>query len=157
MKYIILIACCSLFLLSCTDQKKNETITKEEVNTLVDRWLTLWSSYDLDLLDTIFWDDPAMTYFSSEKRGLIKGFDEMRPHHEGFGFVSGGKQPAKELWLEDVDITVQPAFAMVGAVWYFGDRSMPKDSVQNGPVSFVVLKNKAGVAKIAHTHFANYE
>jgi ketosteroid isomerase-like protein len=156
MKYVALIAFCSLLSFGCTVQQQNKPITEKEVNELVDRWLTLWSSYDLNRLDSIFWNDPHMTYFSSEKRGLIKGYDQMKSHHEGFGFVTGGKQPAKTLWLEDIDITLQPDFAVVGGIWYFGDKSMPKDSVQNGPVSFVMLRDSKGVLKIAHTHFANY-
>lgn len=157
MKYTLLIVFCALFFFGCSKQKTDNPITENEVNEMVDRWLTLWSSYDLNLLDSIFWKDADMTYFSSEKRGLIKGFNEMRPHHEGFGFVSGGMKPSKELCLEDIDVTLQPDFAVVGAIWYFGDRTLPKDSVQNGPVSFVLLRNNEGVVKIAHTHFANYE
>jgi hypothetical protein len=157
MKYFVLIAYCSIFFFGCSVEEKHNPITENEVNELVDSWLNLWSSYDLNLLDSIFWKDADMTYFSSEKRGLIKGYNEMLPHHEGFGFVAGGKQPEKELWLEDIDVTLQPEFAVVGAVWYFGDRTMPKDSVQNGPVSFVILRNNVGAVKIAHTHFANYE
>ncbi|MEQ8362928.1 MAG: hypothetical protein RH948_08675 [Cyclobacteriaceae bacterium] len=157
MKYTALIVLCSFLFFDCSNKQNHNPITENEVNELMDRWLTLWSSYDLNLLDSIFWQDMDMSYFSSEKRGLIKGYSAMHPHHKGFGFVEGGKQPSKALWLEEVDITLQPDFAVVGAIWYFGDKSMPKDSVQNGPVSFVVLRNKAGMVKIAHTHFANYE
>jgi len=148
----------SIFALgACNTARDTNQLTKSEVDRLVENWLALWSSYDLEQLDDIFWNDSSMTYFSSEKRGLIRGYDKMRVHHEGFGFVSGGKQPAKSLWLEDLDVTLQPSFAVVGGIWYFGDRSMPKDSVQNGPVSFVILRDKEGKAKIAHTHFANYK
>ncbi|MBZ0245479.1 MAG: hypothetical protein K8H85_06010, partial [Cyclobacteriaceae bacterium] len=69
MKYIAIITLCSLLFFSCSDQQKSNPITENEVNELVDGWLTLWSSYDLDLLDSIFWNDADMTYFSSEKRG----------------------------------------------------------------------------------------
>ncbi len=157
MKYVALIVFCSVLIFSCTVKQQDKPITENEVNGLVDRWLALWSSYDLNMLDSIFWNDPQMTYFSSESRGLIKGYDQMKPHHEGFGFVAGGKQPAKTLWLEDIDITLQPDFAVVGAIWYFGDKSMPKDSVQNGPVTFVMMRDSKGMLKIMHTHFANYE
>ncbi len=141
----------------CSPSRQTAPISKPEVDQLINQWLDLWSSYDLEMLDDIFWNDANMTYFSSEKRGLIKGFDKMRSHHEGFGFVSGGKQPAKSLWLEEIDITFQPDFAVVAGIWYFGDRSAPKDSIQNGPVSFIILQDKEGKAKIAHTHFANYK
>jgi hypothetical protein len=45
---------------------------------------------------------------------------------------------------------------MVAAIWYFGDKTISRDSVQKGPVSFVVIKDGNANAKIVHTHFANY-
>lgn len=157
MKYIALIAVCFVLCFGCGVKKQNNPVTQAEVDELVDRWLTLWSTYDLNLLDSIFWNDPQMTYFSSEKRGLVKGFDQMKPHHEGFGFVAGGKKPTKTLWLEDINTSLQPDFAVVDAIWYFGDKSMPKDSVQNGPVTFMMQRNGKGMLRISHTHFANYK
>ncbi len=141
---------------SCSPQGKEE-LSSAEVDELMDHWLTLWKRYDLDMLDTIFWNDPEMTYFSSEKQGLIKGYDQMKPHHEGFGFVAGGKQPPNSLWLEEVNTTMHSTLATIEAIWYFGDKSLPKDSIQNGPVTFVVIKSNDGHARIAHTHFSNYE
>lgn len=143
-----------LLILSCTSS--TNPLTRQQVDGVIAKWLTLWDSYDVGMLDAIFWNDPQMTYFSSEKRGLIKGFDKMKPHHESFGFVEGGKTHAKKLWLEDIDITMHNNFAAVGATWYFGDESIPKDSVQNGPVTFVIIKDSKGEPRIAHTHFANY-
>lgn len=120
------------------------------------QWLKLWSSYDTDKLDDVFWNSPDLTYFSSEKKGLIKGFDQLKPHHEGFGFVAGGKTPAKTLWLEDVNITRHGNTAVVDAIWLFGDKQMPRDSVQQGPCTFVVIRDEGGQVKIAHVHFGNY-
>ena len=156
MKRIQLIFVIIIFLWVGCAPRESQPLDREDVDELVDQWLRLWSTYDLNMLGEIFWDDASMTYFSSERRGLIKGFESMRPHHEAFGFVDGGKKPDKELWLEDIDVTLQPTFAVVGAVWYFGDRTMSTDSVQNGPVSFVILQDKDGKIKIGHTHFANY-
>ncbi len=132
-------------------------IEVEEAQTVIDDWLKLWATYDLDLVDDIFWQDPKSTYFSSEKEGLIKGYDSFIPHHEGFGFVSGGKEAEKSLWLDDLNITIHESSAVVEGIWYFGDRSVPQDQVQNGPVSFVLIRNSQGDVRIAHTHFANYE
>lgn len=156
MRNILSMLIVAILFLACTPQGKDE-LTRAEVDELADRWLTLWSTYDVDMLNDIFWNDPGMTYFSSEKRGLIKGYDQMKPHHEGFGFVAGGKQPPNSLWLEDINTSMHNDFATIEAIWYFGDKSLPKDSIQNGPVTFVIFKNKDGSARIAHTHFSNYE
>ena len=158
MKYIVLLLCVITLTWSCSQPKpESNDLSQAEVNELMNQWLDLWATYDVNKLENIFWNDPQHTYFSSEKRGLIKGFDQMKPHHEGFGFFAGGKQPSKSLWLDETNITIHPGFAAVEAIWYFGDRSLPQDSVQNGPVTFVVIKDKEGKAKIAHTHFGNYE
>ncbi len=157
MKKVFIIVLVGLISWSCQTKKEVRELSEEEVNRLVDRWLSLWSSYDLDLLDQIFWKDDQMTYFSSEQRGLIVGFDKMRPHHINFGFVAGGKEAAKSLWLEEIHTVRHKDMAVVDAVWYFGDRTIPKDSVQNGPVTFVMVVDQKDQLKIAHTHFANYE
>lgn len=130
--------------------------TQQDVDEVIDKWLNLWATYDLDLLDDIFLQSEALTYFSSEKLGLIQGYDEMIPHHEGFGFVSGGKTPEKSLWLEELETRFYGESVMVAGIWYFGDRSVPKEEVQKGPVTFVLTQNAKGQLKITHTHFANY-
>ncbi len=142
-------------LISCTpiDQTKN-SISEEESSKLIDRWLELWASYDIDLLGEIFWNNPALTYFSSEKEGLIRGFENLIPHHEGFGFVSGGKVPEKSLWLEALDFTNHGDVVVVNAIWFFGNRS--ELNPQNGPVTFVLVRTDDQLVRIAHTHFANY-
>ena len=130
--------------------------TQRDVDSAIDQWLNLWATYDLDLLDEIFLQSESLTYFSSEKVGLIQGYDQMKPHHEGFGFVSGGKTPEKSLWLSDLETRFYGGSVMVGGIWYFGDKSAPEDRVQKGPVTFVLTQNDKGRLKIAHTHFANY-
>ncbi len=138
--------------------EKTETtqITQEESKQVIDKWLKLWETYDLNMLDDIFLQSDELTYFSSEKEGLMKGFKHLKPHHISFGFVEGGKAPEKALWLEKVETRIYEGSTMVGGVWYFGDKSLPKDSISKGPVTFVLIKNKEGDTKIAHTHFANY-
>lgn len=153
MKYIIALL---VILLVSHCGVQNNQLSEHEVETLMQQWLELWRSYDSDNLGEIFWDSPALTYFSSEKRGLIKGFDKLKPHHEGFGFVSGGKKPSKTLWLDEVNITLHKSTAVVDAIWLFGEKQMPKDSVQQGPCTFVIIRDEGGQAKIAHVHFGNY-
>jgi len=146
-----------LVLIGCsTATEKKTTLTEIESNAVIGKWLNLWETYDVNKLGDVFLESDKLTYFSSEKRGLIKGYDKMKPHHIGFGFVEGGKKPAKSLWLENIETRVYDGSTMVGGVWYFGDKSLPKDSISNGPVTFIIVKDKQGLAKIIHTHFANY-
>jgi hypothetical protein len=56
---------------------------------------------------------------------LAQGFDAVRAHHEGFGFVAGGTEPDQELWVEDVRSPVFGNAAVIGAIWLFGDRAAP--------------------------------
>jgi len=118
-------------------------------------WVELWSTRDLALVDELFVNDSSVTYFSSEREGLIEGFAAVRAHHEGFGFVEGGTEPDRELWVEDVRSTVFGNAAVVGAIWLFGDRAAPPDSIARGPMTIVYVW--AGDRyRIAHMHFAEY-
>ena len=144
-----------IFLLAC-QPNHSSSIESEEVTEVIDRWLDLWATYDLNRLEEIFWNDPNCSYFSSEREGLIKGYNALIPHHRGFGFISGGKTPGNTLWLEELDVLISTQTAVVSAIWYFGDKTQPKDSIQRGPVTFVLLKDKDQQVKIGHTHFANY-
>lgn len=154
MKSKIALFLISLSMLSCARQDTG--LSQQQVEALMQQWLKLWSSYDTNQLDAIFWNSPDLTYFSSEKKGLIKGFDQLKPHHEGFGFIAGGKTPAKALWLDEQNITLHGNTAVVDAIWWFGDKQMPRDSVQQGPCTFVVIRDKEEEVKIAHVHFGNY-
>jgi hypothetical protein len=130
-----------------------------DVDVYVAAWTELWATYDLDKVDELFLADPDVTYFSSEKEGLIVGLDAIREHHAGFGFVPGGSPPAIELWLEDVHATVLGSTAVVNAIWYFGDReaaaSTEGGGAQNGPMTSVWVLD-GDTYKIAHMHFAEY-
>jgi hypothetical protein len=132
------------------------TLARTEVEALLAEWLDLWATYDLDRLPDVFWRDPGLTYFSSERRGLLRGYEALIPHHAGFGFVAGGAPPRQSLWLDEVNIVLHPGAAVVDAVWYFGDPAAPRATAQQGPVTFVLIRDAAGRPRIAHTHFANY-
>jgi hypothetical protein len=119
---------------------------------IVDEWVLIWNNYNLDMVKELFLDDERVTYFSSEKKGLIKGIDNLVEHHRGFGFVEGGKEPGNRLWLEDVMIEEFGESVVVKADWIFQRKG--SDKQQRGPVTIVyVLEDKY---RIAHAHFNNY-
>ena len=118
-------------------------------------WVDVWNSRDLLVVDSLFLNDPSATYFSSEKRGLIRGYAAVREHHEGFGFVPGGDDPAEELWIGDMEVSRHGGTAVVAAIWYFGNRSGDPESVQKGPMTAVYVLD-AGEYRIAHMHFGTY-
>lgn len=164
-KYLVFISVILLSIISCqqgesekhdTNSTENiKTITQDEVDPVVNKWLNLWATYDLNLLEEIFYQSEDLTYFSSEKEGLIKGYSNMLPHHEGFGFVEGGKEPPVDLWLEEIETRINGETALVAAIWYNGDKTAVHDSIPHGPVTFVMLRDDAGKVKISHAHFAN--
>jgi ketosteroid isomerase-like protein len=120
---------------------------------LIEAWVSMWNTYDLSMVDALFLKDRTVTYFSSEKEGIVKGISALRKHHEGFGFVKGGKVQPNRLWLEDIDIEQHGPTAIVTAVWCF--KRADSETVMRGPVTFVyVLSGKE--YRIAHAHFSNY-
>jgi len=120
---------------------------------LVDEWVAVWNSYDLDQVPKLFLDDERVTYFSSEKEGAVKGFHALMDHHRGFGFVEGGKVSPNKLWLEDVDVASFEDSAVVTAIWFF-KRGGSKQA-QKGPITLVYVP--AGDSfRIAHANFSNY-
>ncbi len=120
---------------------------------LVDEWVAIWNSYDLSRVPELFLNDQRVTYFSSEKQGVIKGFEDLIEHHRGFGFVEGGKEHENSLWLEDVDVEAFESSAVVAAVWCF--RRGGSEDVQKGPVILVYVLTEDGY-RIAHANFSNY-
>ncbi|MCP4727514.1 MAG: hypothetical protein GY863_20920, partial [bacterium] len=80
-------------------------------------WVDLWNTYDLTQVENIFITDNTVTYFSSEKEGLVKGFDAVVEHHRGFGFVEGGKETGNKLWLEDLNTQVHDSSVTVSGIW----------------------------------------
>ncbi len=139
----------------------NELHTEESMSPGFDAeaemnaWVELWATYDLRRLDDLFLDDSRLTYFSSEKAGLMVGPAAIREHHVGFDFVEGGRAPEQELWVEDIHVSEFGAIAVVGATWYFGDRTTPADA-SRGPMTVVYVDEGEG-PRIAHMHFADYE
>ena len=121
---------------------------------LVGRWVAMWNSYDLDEVDELFVTDSRVTYFSSEKQGLVHGIEAVREHHRGFGFVPGGREAENELWVDAVRADVFDGSAVVTAIWYFGDRASPAEA-QHGPMT-MVYEALADEYRLAHLHFATY-
>lgn len=118
-------------------------------------WLNLWNTYDLALVDELFLNDSTVTYFSSEREGLIRGIDAVRTHHEGFGFVPGGRPATQDLWVDDVHTEVFWPTAIVTGVWLFGDREGAPELAQRGPFTFVYLQ-EGDTYRLAHLNFGTY-
>ncbi len=121
---------------------------------LVDEWVRFWNTYDLNQVDRLFLKDGRVSYFSSEKQGVIKGFDALVKHHEGFGFVRGGKVQPNKLWLEDVDVEDFGDWALVCAIWFF--KRPTSETPQKGPVTLAYVMTGDGW-RIAHANFGNYK
>ena len=119
---------------------------------IVAEWVKIWNNYNLDMVPELFLDDERVTYFSSEKQGLIKGIDNLIKHHREFGFIEGGKDTGNRLWLEDVDIEEFGESVVVKADWIFQRKG--SDKQQRGPVTIVYMKTE--IYRIAHAHFSNY-
>jgi hypothetical protein len=115
-------------------------------------WMQMWNRFDLDRVDALFVRDPRLTYFSSEKPGIIAGIDALREHHRGFGFVPGGADRGSRLWLEAVQAHTYGSVVVVTATWLFQRAGAP--AAQRGPVTLVLLNEGSG-CRIVHAHFAN--
>ena len=115
-------------------------------------WVDMWNRFDLDRVDALFVRDARLSYFSSEKRGLISGLEALREHHRGFGFVPGGADRGSRLWLEAVQAHTYGRVVVVTATWLF--QRAGATTAQRGPVTLVLLNEGEG-CRIAHAHFAN--
>ena len=123
------------------------------LNVLVADWVGMWNSYDLDQVGGLFLNDHRLTYFSSEKEGLIRGMEAVLEHHRGFGFISGGSEQSSRLWMEDVGIDLMRDAATVTGIWYFQADSGSEP--QRGPVTIVCMRTAAGW-RFAHMNFSEY-
>jgi ketosteroid isomerase-like protein len=121
---------------------------------IVDDWVKFWNTYDLNQVERLFLKDARVTYFSSEKQGVIKGFEQLLKHHEDFGFVKGGKVQPNKLWLEGVDVEDFSDSAIVCGIWFF--KRSNTESPQKGPVTLVYVR-KGDDWRIAHANFGNYK
>jgi len=64
--------------IQCIEQK-----VEFNADNQIHRWVTMWNSYDLSLVDTLFLTDNRLTYLSSEMEGVIRGIKNVREHHRG--------------------------------------------------------------------------
>jgi ketosteroid isomerase-like protein len=125
----------------------------DEIQVAVTAWERMWNTFDLQEVDRWFLQSDQLTYFSSEREGLIQGIQAVREHYRSFGFVDGGSNPPTKLWLEDVQIQVYDSAAVVTGIWYF---QRADGRLQKGPVSIFYV-NRNGNYKIAHMNFSNYD
>ena len=122
------------------------------IKKIVDAWVRMWNTYDLNQIDLLFLASEKLTYFSSEKEGAFQGIEAVQEHHRGFGFVAGGKASDNKLWLDDIRVTDFDSSVVVTAIWFF---QRPTGRTQKGPVTFVyVLADDQ--YRIAHVNFDNY-
>jgi len=121
---------------------------------IIDDWVRFWNTFDLNQIEELFLKDDRVSYFSSEFEKLIKGYDNLIKHHEGFGFVKGGKEIRSKLWLEEIDVEDLGDSAIVGAIWFF--KRSNTENPQKGPVTIVYERTTDGW-RIAHANFGNYK
>ncbi len=143
----------SLFFIVISSVAYTQEANSDEDMEIIQRWERMWNSYDLSEVEHLFVTDETITYFSSEKMGIVQGIYAVRDHHVGFGFVKGGKRTEARLWLENIQIQPIGQVALVTGIWYF--QRTPKVDKQFGPVTFLLV-NQKGKIKIQHVHFANY-
>ncbi len=122
------------------------------IRTAVDAWETMWNTFDYREVDRLFLQSDDLSYFSSEREGMIRGIQAVREHHRGFGFTEGGSANLTRLWLDAVEIRDYRSSAVVTGIWYF---QRTDGVLQKGPVSMVYVKGDGGY-KIAHMNFSNY-
>jgi len=96
-----------------------QTDVEFDTDRYVAAWVEMWNSYDLSMVDRLFLTDSRVTYFSSEKEGLITGIETVREHHREFGFVEGGKEQDNRLWVEELHTSVFGPTAIVTGIWFF--------------------------------------
>jgi hypothetical protein len=131
-----------------------ETERFDAVGIVAD-WTAMWNSYDLAQVDDLFLADSRLSYFSSEKEGVIEGIEAVREHHKGFGFVPGGKKPDSRLWVEDIRAEVFGRTAVVTGIWFFEKKTAGIAETQRGPLTFVYVLEE-GKFRLAHLNFAEY-
>jgi hypothetical protein len=143
------LVCCTT---ACFLHAEKPELTPELVDSAIAEWVSMWNSYDLDDVSRVFVTDDRVTYFSSEREGLIVGFEAVLEHHRGFGFLSGGKDQDNKLWVEDVKVMNLGSSAAVAAIWLF---KRADGTVQKGPMTAVYVVD-GPTLRIVHLHFANY-
>lgn len=122
---------------------------------LVDAWVVMWNTYDLDEIHRLFLDDDGLTYFSSEAQGVIRGMDAVLEHHKGFDFVPGGDPKGTRLWVENLTVSEFGQAAVLTGIWYFAAAGPEDEPPQRGPVTFVCVR-RDGVWSFVHMNFSTY-
>jgi len=123
------------------------------VQATIDRWVRMWNTYDLREVEKLFCHCDELSYFSSEREGLIRGIDAVVEHHRGFGFEPGESDRGTKLWLEDVTTSDFGESCLVTAIWYF---ERP-ERTQKGPVTILLRQKTSGGYEIVHMNFSNYQ
>ena len=146
----------ALFLLlgGCSGAPADRAEMLDLSEELIAAWTACWNSYDLDVVEELFLTDDALTYFSSEKEGVIRGKEAVVGHHVGFGFVPGGMEQENRLWLEDVGHDVFDTSVVVTGIWFFA-RAGEDTPPQKGPVTFTLIL-RDGRLQITHCNFSEY-
>jgi ketosteroid isomerase-like protein len=126
-----------------------------ELEALIDDWVEMWNSYDLNQVRELFLDDSRLTYFSSEKQGILRGMDALITHHEGFGFIPGGDDRSSRLWLESVEIDLLGEVAVITGTWFFQSDSDSPGEPQKGPVTIVSVR-EGDRWWFVHMNFSEY-
>jgi imidazolonepropionase-like amidohydrolase len=121
---------------------------------VLDGWVEMWREYDLDRVSELFVNDDALTYFASDREGVIQGFGPVLEYHRGLGFTPGGFDPENELWIEDVTLSDFEESAVVSAVWHFGTR-LTRRITGRGPFTMVIARTASGY-RISHVNLGNY-
>ena len=138
----------------CDDSQVSSRL-EEGPGALLDAWVAMWNSYELDRVHTLFLDDARLSYFSSEREGVIRGMTALVEHHEGFGFAPGGAERASRLWLEELHIDQFGDAAVATAIWFFQSAAGAPGEPQRGPVTFVCVR-ESGEWRFAHMNFSEY-
>ena len=156
MKSLKVLVLVSIFTVGVIHSGKSDSFTSQTAlfdgEKWVGKWVKIWNTYDLNKVDELFLQDDRLTYFSSEKEGAIIGIEKVRDHHEGFGFVPGGKDQPNKLWVEDLYSVDFGSSAVVTGIWYFQRSDGTK---QRGPVTIVYIQ-QGNLFQIAHMNFSNY-
>ena len=154
----ILLAILPLICLSFASGCDSQKVASEALDpptAVLDRWVAMWNSYDLDEVTELFLDHPSLTYFSSEKEGVIRGMEAVLDHHRGFDFVSGGNPKGTRLWLEDLGTDLKGEVAVATGLWFFQAAGDAPGPPQKGPVTFVLVWD-SGSWKFMHMNFSEY-
>jgi|GEM_PF-645686 len=122
---------------------------------LVQDWVEMWNTYDLDQVQRLFLDDQRLTYFSSEKEGIIRGMEAVLEHHRGFGFVPAGESKPTRLWVEGLRTDLLGETAVITGIWFFQSIPEAEDDPQKGPVTFVCVLEQ-GEWRFVHMNFSEY-